>query len=146
MRKPASSLKMPCLAPCASWQSHQCMTLAGCHAGGERAQVGIVHNWMPYEAKRSRLGIAGRLVWWPSALMRMADHCCERPTSKHMCWPSSYFSWSWALGGLARFCVRVWGLNVWTESVVCMEAVMQPASCVHAHTRAAGLNPIAKIL
>ena len=39
-----------------------------------------MHNWMPYEAKRSRLGIAGRLVWWPSALMRMADHCCERPT------------------------------------------------------------------
>jgi hypothetical protein len=29
-------------------------------AGGERTQVGIVHNWMPYEAKRSR---AGFLVW-----------------------------------------------------------------------------------
>ncbi|KAK9824973.1 hypothetical protein WJX81_001475 [Elliptochloris bilobata] len=40
--------------------------------GGERAQVGIVHNWMPYEAKRSR---AGRFVWWPSVLMRLADRC-----------------------------------------------------------------------
>ena len=40
-----------------------------------------MHNWMPYEAKRSRLGNAGRLVWWPSALMRMADRCCECPTS-----------------------------------------------------------------
>ncbi len=46
-------------------------------AGGERTQVGIVHNWMPYEAKRSR---AGFLVWWPAVLMRLADHCCARPS------------------------------------------------------------------
>lgn len=34
-----------------------------------------MHNWMPYEAKRSR---AGYLVWWPAVLMRLADRCCER--------------------------------------------------------------------
>ena len=110
------------------------MTPAGCRVGGERAQVGIVHNWMPYEAKRSRLGIAGRLVWWPSALMRMADHCCERPPSNICAGHHLLFSQSWALDGLARFCLRIWGLNIWTESVVCMEAVMHPASSIHAHT------------
>ena len=51
------------------------LPLDGACAGGERAQVGIVHNWMPYEAKRSR---AGCLVWWPAVLMRLADRCCER--------------------------------------------------------------------
>ena len=70
-----------------------------------------MHNWMPYEAKRSRLGIAGRLVWWPSALMRMADHCCERPTANVKCGYSIGAGWP-CLVLFAGLGLRVWGLSL----------------------------------
>jgi hypothetical protein len=40
--------------------------------GGEAAQIGIVHNYMPFEAK---LGKWGLLIWWNRALASVCNHC-----------------------------------------------------------------------
>lgn len=43
----------------------------GCWTGGETAQVGIVHNYMPFEA---RVGKWWLLIWWNRALAALCNH------------------------------------------------------------------------
>ena len=41
-------------------------------AGGEKAQIGIVHNYMPFEARKGRYGL---FVWWTRVLAKVCNVC-----------------------------------------------------------------------
>ena len=41
-------------------------------AGGEKAQIGIVHNYMPFEARKGRYGL---FVWWTRVLAGVCNVC-----------------------------------------------------------------------
>lgn len=41
-------------------------------AGGEKAQIGIVHNLMPFEARKGRYGL---FVWWTRVLAKVCNVC-----------------------------------------------------------------------
>ena len=41
-------------------------------AGGDKAQIGIVHNYMPFEARKGRWGL---FVWWTRVLAKMCNVC-----------------------------------------------------------------------
>lgn len=40
--------------------------------GGEEAQVGIVHNYMPFEARKGKHWL---LVWWTRVLAKICNVC-----------------------------------------------------------------------
>ncbi|CAK0742117.1 hypothetical protein CVIRNUC_001373 [Coccomyxa viridis] len=40
--------------------------------GGDKAQIGIVHNYMPFEARRGRYGF---FVWWTRVLAKLCNVC-----------------------------------------------------------------------
>ncbi len=41
-------------------------------AGGEKAQIGIVHNYMPFEARKGRYGL---FIWWTRVLASVCNVC-----------------------------------------------------------------------
>ena len=41
-------------------------------AGGEKAQIGIVHNNMPFEARKGRYGL---FIWWTRVLASVCNVC-----------------------------------------------------------------------
>lgn len=52
------------------------LPMARC-TGGEAAQVGIVHNYMPFEARAGKWWL---LVWWNRALAALCNHCWGNDT------------------------------------------------------------------
>lgn len=40
--------------------------------GGKTAQIGIVHNYMPFEARRGKWHL---IIWWNRALSALCNHC-----------------------------------------------------------------------